>query len=209
MVLFALPVLVIWLYTGEFGVRTIMDAIVAGVIALAVTIGVDSVFWGVWCWPEFDVLNFNTVENRSSEWGVQPWPWYFIYVIPRIFMTLIPFLLSGVKQIITPKTKHVAVISVGYIFLYSMLPHKEVRFILPVVPGLTLLAANGAHTWYLTAKTSKIVRMTTIAIVGMSVICLVLSVMGVYVSSMNYPGADAIGLVTKAEGPVHISVYPA
>lgn len=36
----------------------------AAASSLAVTVILDSAFWGRWLWPEFEVLWFNTAENR-------------------------------------------------------------------------------------------------------------------------------------------------
>lgn len=45
-------------------------AVPAGLICVTTTVIVDSIFWGRLLWPEGEVLWFNTIMNRSHEYGV-------------------------------------------------------------------------------------------------------------------------------------------
>lgn len=175
--------------------------------ALALTVLIDSIFWRRWLWPEGVVLFFNTVENKSSEWGVMPFYWYFSNAVPKAQNVSLLWTIGGIlgwkfptavvnelwpytavnrlssssssemeemkektediktkKEVTRPslficffrvvrETFFGAGVNTSllyytfpalvYIALYSFLPHKELRFIFPVLPLFTMAAAVG------------------------------------------------------------------
>lgn len=140
-VLFAPLMLLCWA-SGEVPVaRSVALGSAVGLAAIAASVVIDSYFWRRWLWPEGEVLFFNTVLNRSSDWGVSPPLWYFTRALPMALgptcavLPLAAYLEPRVWRYLLPATCFVA--------LYSLLPHKELRFVFPALPCANIAIACG------------------------------------------------------------------
>lgn len=156
------------------------------IICSAISIGIDSLFWGHVIYPELEVLYYNTVLNKSSNWGTQPFLWYFYSALPRACLLSLPYIViglfgpisnilispfstikslwsasdvnKGTENSLTRKALHslrfiqslttldpslslIVIPCLVFIFTYSFLPHKELRFILPAIPVINLCCA--------------------------------------------------------------------
>ena len=85
LILLILPVLISMLCSREINLfEVLLPGILVALFVLGTTIVIDSYYWNYWVWPEGVVLFFNTVQNKSSEWGTQSWHWYFTSALPRV-----------------------------------------------------------------------------------------------------------------------------
>lgn len=134
------PLALLFLYQRKASfVQTLDLGFVAAAVAAIASVLVDSVFWRRWLWPEAEVLLFNTVENRSSEYGTSPWHWYFSSALPRALLLSLPLAMLAPR--LAPRTRQLVGIPLLYVAAYSLLPHKELRFVLYAVPPLNVAAA--------------------------------------------------------------------
>jgi alpha-1,6-mannosyltransferase len=94
------PIGLTLLFTGKIDfLSALSTGVQAVVFSLALSVAVDSYFWRRCLWAEGEVFWFNTVLNKSSEWGVMPAHWYFTSAIPRAVLAtivLLPFALKPV-----------------------------------------------------------------------------------------------------------------
>ena len=168
---------------------SIMQALVigvfTGVFSLLLTVPLDSLLWGRVIWPEFEVWWFNTVDNRSSEFGTMPFHWYFSKALPKgmlLTALLVPLAFVRMPELILntwtsvkskkdTKEKHNQKPNVGgmfdfcllpffapicgFVMIYSFLPHKEIRFIFPAIPMFNICAAYGMSRLHTLAFTNN------------------------------------------------------
>ncbi|XP_063387121.1 probable Dol-P-Man:Man(7)GlcNAc(2)-PP-Dol alpha-1,6-mannosyltransferase [Cydia fagiglandana] len=200
--------LVIDMYFKKIDFQTLLKIVLpAGAGLVALTVVVDSVFWGRLLWPEAEVFWYNTVLNKSSDWGTSPFLWYLYSALPRglgpslLLAPLGAYLDKRMVQVVAP--------ALVYVLLYSMLPHKELRFIIYVFP-LFNMASAAACSYIFTRRTKapifELLFWGTVVVVVGNVL---LSVAFVSVAMTNYPGGVAMTRfhkLLKNEPYVHVHI---
>lgn len=177
----------------------ILPGIAGLAIGLLLTIPVDTFFWRTYpkpLWPELEAFWYNTIQGKSSDWGTSPWHYYFLNALPKLLLNPLTSLLLIPVAVINPATRKAStrllLPLLSFVALYSLLPHKEWRFIIYVIPGLTAVAAAGAAwIWDRRAK-STTYRLLSLALVGSVLASFTASFALLAVSSTNYPGGEAM-----------------
>ncbi|KAM0461317.1 hypothetical protein ACHAPV_004636 [Trichoderma viride] len=165
------------------------------IAALGLSIPIDSYFWQKPLWPELAGFYYNAVLGSSSNWGVSPWHYYFTSALPRLLLNPLCFPLIGLALCqpgTSRRVQDLLIPSIVFIAVYSIQPHKETRFIFYTVPSLTAAAAVGAS--FISSRRSKsLLYGLATAILSLSILAaFAASTLILLLSSLNYPGGDAL-----------------
>jgi len=76
-------------------------------------------------------IKFNLFENAGSLYGTHPWYWYFMIGIPTMLFTMLPLFIIGIA---VARFQFFTGIILWNLLIYSCLPHKEIRFLLQIMP---------------------------------------------------------------------------
>ncbi|XP_038874511.1 dol-P-Man:Man(7)GlcNAc(2)-PP-Dol alpha-1,6-mannosyltransferase isoform X1 [Benincasa hispida] len=193
--------------------RALKRCIGVALLCIGLTVYIDSIFWKKLMWPEFHVFWFNSVLNRSSEWGTHPVHWYFTSALPRSLLAGYPLFLLGV--FLDKRVLPFILPVLCFILLYSKLPHKELRFIISSVPMFNLSAAIAANRIYNNKKKTfwKLLYLIMLGLLLISLGCTVITFLASY---ENYPSGYALKelhrtgcLSNSDEQWVHIDTFSA
>ncbi|KAJ8071575.1 hypothetical protein OCU04_001898 [Sclerotinia nivalis] len=185
------------LVLSRISLKMIIPAgIQSAILALAISVPIDSYFWQEPLWPELAGFYYNAIQGKSSEWGTSPILHYFISLLPRLLMNPLILLLLHPLALTIPATKHTSkdliIPSLLFVAIYSLQPHKESRFIIYVVPPLTAAASLSASYIWTRRSKSWLYAFGSLALVGSVVLSFVASSAMLMISSLNYPGGDAL-----------------
>jgi alpha-1,6-mannosyltransferase len=195
---------------------TIIPAGLGGLlIGLLCTVPLDSFMWQSFpLWPEWTAFYYNTIQGHSADWGVSPWHFYFANALPRLLLNPATYLLCIPIAVVNIGTRQrsldLLVPLLAFVGLYSFLPHKEWRFIIYIVPGLTGVAAAGA-SWIWTRRGRSVVYAAlSLALVASVLLSFAASTTILALSSLNYPGGTALHILhhdIAHPAKPHINVY--
>ncbi|XP_054813471.1 mannosyltransferase APTG1-like [Prosopis cineraria] len=126
-----------WLYVGLLKLLTVHDRLrflfpemaPIGALLLGLTCLLDRFMYGKWILVPLNFLKFNFLSS-GDYYGTHKWHWYFIQGFTVMIFTHLPFSLAGI--IYSKQRKFSGLITWVSLF-YSVLGHKEFRFVLPVL----------------------------------------------------------------------------
>lgn len=111
------------------------------VLVLGISTLLDYLFYGVWTFPLYNFIEFNIVRGLSIFYGSAPWSFYLVQAIPLLLTGYLPWFIFGMLHEIYMHSLLGAIVC-ATITGFSLISHKEFRFIYPLQPILLLIAAT-------------------------------------------------------------------
>jgi alpha-1,6-mannosyltransferase len=189
------------LVAGHLSLRALISVfLVAFIGSLAVSVPIDSHLWQKPLWPELWGFYYNAVLGSSSNWGVSPWHYYFTSALPRLLLNpLSPVLivLAAALPATGRSVRDLIIPSLSFVAIYSLQPHKEARFIFYAIPSLNAAAAVGAHVIFTRRSKSIFYALASFSLTLSVLVSLAGSAGILLISSLNYPGGDALSQLYK------------
>ncbi|KAI9854641.1 MAG: glycosylphosphatidylinositol anchor biosynthesis [Vezdaea acicularis] len=138
--------------TGSSDRRKLLNfAFSIGPLVLGFSTLVDRLFYGFWTFPPYRFLYFNLSQNLAVFYGSNPWHYYVSQGIPLLLTTYLPFFFAGAWEIVIGSRDRHSSLHVPPILFHmtafvvsalSLVSHKEVRFIYPLLPAIHLVSAG-------------------------------------------------------------------
>lgn len=123
-----------------------------GLIVGGIAITLDSYAHGYFIVTPLEFFKANILENVGSFYGTQPWYWYFTTGLPTILgLYTIPFIFAIIQTVQNREIYQERYILLQTILftlsIYSLLTHKEFRFILPLLPICLFITSDALSKW--------------------------------------------------------------
>lgn len=135
--------------------------VVIGIIIGGALSALDTYFHGTFIVTPWEFFKVNVLEGVGSFYGSHPFYWYLSSGLPAVLgIGIIPFYLAIFDTITSwneSKERQVLLGSIIFTLLsFSALPHKEFRFLLPILPMCLHVITNYMSSWSRTKSTLTI-----------------------------------------------------
>ncbi|RDW68421.1 hypothetical protein BP5796_09078 [Coleophoma crateriformis] len=137
------------------------EVLLCGSAMLLISALSDRFYYGEWTFPAYQWFRFNVGQDLAVFYGSMPFHYYISQGIPLLLTTYLPFLLA-VPFVKTTEKPTGATQNLTFIFsatiissisVLSLIQHKEVRFIYPLLPLLHILLSPTVTAIFMTTET--------------------------------------------------------
>ena len=123
-----------------------------GILICAMMITLDSYFHGSTIAVPYEFFKANILNNVSGFYGTHPFYWYFTSGLPAILgVNLIPLsfaILDFFRNFSASKSRQTIFASIFLtVLIYSLIPHKEFRFLLQILPLCLYIISKYLSEW--------------------------------------------------------------
>ncbi|CCU99738.1 Similar to integral membrane protein involved in GPI anchor synthesis, putative alpha 1,2 mannosyltransferase [Malassezia sympodialis ATCC 42132] len=127
--------------------RVVREPLWIGPFVLGLGACADYMYFGVWTLAPLRFFLQNVIHGVSSFYGENAWHWYITLGLPTILSVYLPFFFRGIyvtyKKAVSAQVRTLLSMCAWTVAIFSLLAHKEVRFLQPLVPWFHFAAAIG------------------------------------------------------------------
>jgi phosphatidylinositol glycan class B len=137
------------------------EVVLCGAAVLGASAISDRLYFGIWTFPPYQWMNFNITQALAVFYGTNDWHYYLSQGLPLLLTTCLPFAVQALLSLTSRRPGPVELsgfspdppifyrkgeadlifVALTMITTLSLISHKEVRFIYPLLPCLHVLAA--------------------------------------------------------------------
>ncbi|MFT4093580.1 MAG: hypothetical protein QM640_08065 [Niabella sp.] len=105
---------------------------------------IDSWFYGNIVFTPWNYFYSNIVLNTASHFGISPWYYYLVIIITKPILVIGVLIILCIFIVTYQRPKSLLVwLLIPFLVIHSLIPHKEDRFLFPVINFLPLIIVLG------------------------------------------------------------------
>ena len=134
------------LYDTQHKREFLLEASLISTFVLALGALVDIAYYGRFVSPLLSFMRFNFLSSGAAHYGSHPWYWYVLHGIPTLLGPYTVPLLFSLRKRSTFHNPFSWLIATN-VFFFSIIGHKEARFLMPLIPVFHIIIATTISHW--------------------------------------------------------------
>ena len=190
---FAIVGLFLWLlFINKTKIYSLIIVSIGFLLMVVFGTGIDSWFYGEFVFTPWNYFHTTIINNNSPSFGVSPWYFYLVklFSFPSYFVG-IPLVLAIIALIICRPKNIYLWCFIPFLIAHSIIPHKEERFLFPMVYYAPVLLAMAYGLLYKFIQKRTVTKAVNYLLLLLFV---VVNVIGLAVMSLTGPEKGRLAL---------------